>query len=161
MAMSESTTNPSPLAVIGRGVVAGVLGTGVMAAFQKLVEMPITGRSDSYVPAQIAERVLGIEPSTPEGRKLLNYTAHASLGALWGAAYGVAALRGLSGQKAVHAVFAAVYPGDVAMTAALGVSDPRDWSTQDWVIDTLEKYIEAQATGAIFDRVLDPARSTD
>ncbi len=156
------TTNaPSPLAVVGRGAVAGVLGTGVMTAFQKLVEMPLTGRPDSYVPAEIAERVLGIKPSTPQARKRLNYAAHMGFGAMWGAAYGVAALRGLRGQRAAHAVFAAVYPTDVAMTAALGVSDPRRWSAQDWVIDSVEKYIEAQATSSIFDRALDPARVRD
>ncbi len=155
-----TSTDVSPLGMIGRGAVAGMLGTAAMTAFQKLVEMPITGRPDSYVPAEIAERVLGVRASTPEGRKRVNYAAHTALGAMWGAAYGVAALQGLRGQKAANAVFAAVYPTDVAMTAALGVSDPRSWSAQDWVIDSVEKYIEAQATSALFDRVLDPAPIT-
>lgn len=156
-----ATTEVSALGVIGRGAVAGMVGTAAMTAFQKLVEMPVTGRSDSYVPAEIAERLLGVRASTPQGRKRLNYAAHTALGAMWGAAYGVAALKGLRGQKAANAVFAAVYPTDVAMTAALGVSDPRAWSAQDWVIDSVEKYIEAQATCVLFDRVLDPVPATD
>jgi len=41
---------PGVAASIGRGVVAGLAGTGVMTAFQKFVEMPVTGRGDSYAP---------------------------------------------------------------------------------------------------------------
>ncbi len=43
--MSEGSTASN---VLGRGALAGVAGTVVMTAFQKFVEMPITGRSDSY-----------------------------------------------------------------------------------------------------------------
>ncbi len=36
-----------------------------MTAFQKLIEMPVTGRGDSYAPADFAaERVLPVHPST-------------------------------------------------------------------------------------------------
>ena len=146
-------------AALGRGMLAGVAGTGVMTAFQKFVEMPLTGRGDSYVPAELAERVLPVNPTTDEGRKALNYATHFSLGGMWGAAYGVAAARGLRGQKAVNAVFLTVYPGDVLLSTVLGVYRPTQWSAQDWVIDVAEKYIQAQATGAIFDRLLDPEGS--
>jgi hypothetical protein len=44
---------PTATNVLGRGVVAGVAGTVVMTAFQKFVEMPITGREDSYAPAEL------------------------------------------------------------------------------------------------------------
>ncbi len=138
---------------------AGVAGTGVMTAFQKFVEMPLTGRADSYAPAEVAERVLRVNPTTAQGRKTLNYVTHFSLGGVWGTAYGVAAAKGLRGQKAVNVVFLTVYPGDVLLSTALGVYHPTQWSTQDWVIDVLEKYIQAQATGAFFDRLLDPDRS--
>ncbi len=59
-------------AALGRGVVAGVAGTAVMTAFQKLVEMPLTGRPDSYAPASFAEKVLPVRPTTSEGRNRLN-----------------------------------------------------------------------------------------
>ena len=144
-------------ATLGRGVLAGVAGTVVMTAFQKLVEMPLTGRADSYAPAELAERVLPVRPTTAGGRTALNYAAHFSLGTLWGAAYGVAARRGLRGQKAVNAVFAAVYPADVATSTALGVYAPSTWTAKDWLIDVLGKYVQAQATGLIFDRRLGPS----
>lgn len=139
-------------------MLAGVAGTGVMTTFQKFVEMPLTGRGDSYVPAELAERVFSVRPTTEQGRTALNYVTHFGLGKMWGAAYGVAAARGLRGQRAVNAVFMTVYPGDVLLSTALGVYHPTRWSVQDWVIDVGEKYIQAQATGFIFDRLLDPER---
>jgi hypothetical protein len=148
----------STKSVLSRAVVAGVLGTGVMTAFQKLVEMPITGRGTSYAPADFAETVLPIRAETPEGRWRLNYATHFSLGMMWGAAYGVAALKGLRGQKAVNTVFGLVYTGDVLLNTALGLYHPTKWSVQDVAVDVLDKYVQAQATGAIFDRFLDPAR---
>ena len=150
---------PSTAAFLGRGAVAGVAGTVVMTAFQRLVEMPVTGRADSFAPADFAERVLPVHPRTRAGRSRLNTATHFALGGMWGAAFGVAARRGLRGQRAVHAVFAVVYTGDVLLNTALGLYRPRTWSRQDVLVDVLDKYVLAQATGAVFDRLLDPGRS--
>jgi hypothetical protein len=144
--------------MIGRGVVAGVAGTVVMTTFQELVEMPFTKRGESYAPADFAEKVTPVHPRTAQGRRRLNWVTHFSLGAMWGAAYGIAAARGLRGQKAVNAVFGAVYLGDVALNTALGLYRPLQWSVKDALVDVLDKYVQAQGTGAVFDRVLDPAR---
>ncbi|MDQ3527861.1 MAG: hypothetical protein M3424_08300, partial [Actinomycetota bacterium] len=59
-ALMQPSNEASLPANIGRGVLAGVAGTVVMTAFQKFVEMPITGRSNSYAPANFAERVLPV-----------------------------------------------------------------------------------------------------
>lgn len=56
---------------VARGILAGIAGTGVMTAFQKWMEMPLTGRGDSYVPAELAERVLPVNPTSAAGRKRL------------------------------------------------------------------------------------------
>ncbi len=141
---------------IGRGIVAGVAGTVVMTAFQKLVEMPLTGREDSYAPARFAEKVLPVQADSDEELERLNWATHFGLGAMWGSAYGVAAHAGLSGQKAVAAVFGTVYTGDVLLNTALGLYKPTTWSTQDWAVDIVDKLVQAQATGAIFDSVLAP-----
>jgi hypothetical protein len=55
-------------------------------------------------------------------------------------------------------VFAVVYVGDVAINAALGLYQPRRWSAQDLFVDVVDKYVQAQGTGAVFDRLLDPTR---
>jgi hypothetical protein len=148
----------SAKSVIGRGVVSGVAGTVVMTAFQKLIEMPLTKRGESYAPANFAEKVTPVDPETPQGRRRLNYVTHFSLGMMWGAAYGVAAVKGLRGQKAVNTVFGVVYSGDVILNTALGLYHPTQWSKKELVVDLVDKYVQAQGTGAVFDRVLDPAR---
>ena len=156
--MQDTKRRSSTGSILGRAVLAGVAGTVVMTAFQKFVEMPVTGRSDSYAPADFAQRILPVHPSTPEARTRLNYATHFALGAMWGSAYGVAAAGGLRGQKAVNTVFGVVYTGDVLLNTALGLYHPSKWSTQDWVVDIVDKYVQAQATGFIFDRALDPRR---
>ncbi len=152
------TRRASGWETIGRGVVAGLAGTVVMTGFQQLVEMPLTGRGASYAPADFAEKVTPLRTRSPRGRRRLNWVVHFALGTMWGAAYGLAAVRGLRGQRAVHAVFGAVYVGDVAANTALGLYRPLQWSARDVLIDVLDKYVQAQATGTVFDRVLAPAR---
>ncbi len=50
-----SITSPSAIApAVARGVLAGLAGTAVMTAFEKFVEMPLTGRGESYAPANFA-----------------------------------------------------------------------------------------------------------
>ena len=154
-----SLTTPSTSTVLTRGVVAGVAGTAVMTAFQKLVEMPLTGRGESFAPARFAEKVTPVDPDSRKGRRRLNNVTHFSLGMMWGAAYGVAALKGLRGQRAVNTVFGVVYVGDVLLNTALGLYQPTQWSKKDLAIDVVDKYVQAQATGAVFDRALDPARN--
>lgn len=151
------TRQPSSRSVIARGVAAGVAGTCVMTAFQKFVEMPITQRGESYAPANFAEKVTAVDPDTPKGRRQLNYVTHFALGMMWGAAYGVAALKGLRGQKAVNTVFGVVYTGDFLVNTALRLYHPTEWSAKETVVDLVDKYVQAQATGAIYDRILGPA----
>lgn len=149
---------PLVATVLGRGVLAGLAGTVVMTAFQKLIEMPLTQRQASYAPADVAEKLLPVHPTTSAGRRRLNYTTHFALGGMWGTAYGIAAASGLRGQKAVNTVFVVVYTGDVLLNTALGLYQPSKWTAKDWAVDVVDKYVQAQATGAVFDRALDPAR---
>ena len=148
------STHAPMAATVGRGVLADLAGTVVMTLFQKLVEMPLTGRGDSYAPADFAEKVLPVQPTSSQQRRRLNYGTHFGLGATWGAAYGVAAHAGLRGQRAVAAVFAIVYAGDVLLNTALGLYEPSSWSRRDAAIDVLDKLVQAEATGAVFDHVV-------
>lgn len=90
-------------------------------------------------------------------RKQLNYAVHFALGGMWGTAYGLAAAACLHGQRAVTTVFAIVYTGDVLLNTALGLYEPQKWSRREWTVDIVDKYVQAAANGAIFDRVLAPA----
>jgi hypothetical protein len=106
-----------------------------MTAFQKLVEMPISEREDSYAPGGLAEKLLPIHPQSAGGRWTLNFAAHTALGAMWGAAYGVAAHKGLRGARGAAATFAAIYSQDLVMIPALRLGKPWEWSRKDWTID--------------------------
>ncbi len=143
----------APQATIGPGVVAGVAGTAVMTAFQKFVEMPITGREESFAPANFAAKILPLEPKNEQERRRLNWVTHFALGAMWGSAFGIAGRAGLRGQKAVAAVFAVVYTGDVLLNTALGLYEPSSWSKGELAVDLIDKLVQAEATGAIFDRI--------
>ena len=150
------SNEPTTIRVLGRGVAAGVAGTLVMTAFQRLVEIPITGRSDSDAPAAFAEKVFGLHLESDSARWRLNDATHLALGTMWGAAYGVAARAGLRGPRAVASVFVTVYAGDVLLNTALGLYQPSTWSSQDWTIDVVDKLVQAAATGVVFDRALAP-----
>lgn len=141
------------VAALGRGVAAGVAGTGVMTAFQLLVEMPLTGRAESFAPAAFAERVLPIGKKRGRGRRRLNYAAHFAIGAGWGAAHGLAERSGLRGQAAVATVFGTVYVGDALLNTALGLYRPWDWTSQEWAVDVLDKLVLAEATGFLYGRL--------
>ena len=140
---------------LGRGVISGLAGVTAMTAWQKLVEMPITGRKDSFEPANLVLRVLPIAPKRGAAKRRLNYAAHFGVGVAWGAAHAAIARRGgLRGQRAVVTVFGVLWPGDVTTTVALGMNPPPwRWSRQDLAIDLADKLILAQATGATYDRL--------
>ncbi len=154
-----TTADQSPpddlLPSLGRGVVAGLAGVTVMTAWQKLVEMPITGREDSYEPANLLMRVLPIAPKRGAARRRLNYAAHFGVGLAWGAAHAAITRRtGTNGQRAVATVFATLWPSDVTTTVALGLNPPPwRWSRRDLAIDLADKLVLAQATGAVYDRL--------
>ncbi len=97
--------------------------------------MPLTGRSESFAPARFAEKVSPDAITARTGRRRLNYGTHFALGTMWGAAFGVAAAKGLRGPKAVGAVFGTVYTGDVVLNTALGLYKPGTWSGKDWAVD--------------------------
>ncbi len=140
---------------LGRGVLAGLAGTTAMTAWQKLVEMPITGRAESYEPANLLLRVLPIAPRRGAAKRRLNYAAHFGVGLAWGAAHAaIVRRRGLRGQRAVATVFGTLWPADVTTTVSLGLNPPPwRWSRKDLAIDLVDKLVLAQATGAVYDRL--------
>ena len=137
---------------LGRGAAAGVAGTAAMTAFQRFVEMPVTGRDESYAPAKLVMKLLPVSPKRKRGRRRLNYAAHFGVGVAWGTGHAAIARRaGLRGQRAVAAVFAVLWAGDVIGNTALGLEKPWEWSAQDLAIDVVDKLLLAEVTGLVFD----------
>jgi hypothetical protein len=150
----STSIEPTIATTLGRGMLSGLAATVVMTAFQKYVEMPLTGRGESDAPAKLVEKLLPIGRQRGRRRRRLNYATHFALGLMWGAAYSLAAHAGLRGQRGVAAVYGTVYTGDVLFNTALGLYKPWQWSPQEAVIDVVDKLVQAEATGLIFDHVL-------
>lgn len=154
--MQELKSDGLPVS-IGKGAVAGLAGTAVMTGFQRLVEMPLTGRDESYAPADLVMKLLPVSPKGKRERRRLNYVAHFGVGVAWGVGHALIARRvGLRGQPAIAAVFAAIYSGDVLGNTALGLTKPWQWSREDLIIDVGDKLVLAETVGLVFDR-LSPA----
>lgn len=138
-----------------QGALASVSGTAIMTAFQRLVEMPMTGRQDSYEPANLVNKLSPVHPERPGELRRLNYAAHFGVGVGWGIAHALLARRwNLHGPKAALAVFATLWPADVLGVAALGLhAPPWRWSVRDTAIDFTDKMVLAQATALAFDRL--------
>ncbi len=82
--------------VMGRGLVAGLVGVAAMTAAEKL-EQVFTRRPNSFVPAHTLERLLRL-PHKPDTERLwLNWTMHWGQGVVLGAVRGLMAARGLRG----------------------------------------------------------------
>ena len=137
-----------------RGAAAGLVGTIGHTAFQELVEMPITGRTESDAPAQLAERVLRLGRTTPRKRRRRNWIAHVGVGVGYGVGHGVGAYAGLRGARAVAIVFTAQYGADVLLNTALGLYRPTTWSREDWVVDIADKLVLGVVTGVAYERLL-------
>lgn len=150
--MSNQNLDSLPT-TIGKGAIAGLAGTVVMTAFQRLVEMPLTGRDESYAPADLVMKLFPVAPKRKRDRRRLNYAAHFGVGVAWGLGHGLIATRaGLRGQRAVATVFGVIWGGDVLANTALGLTKPWQWSGQDLAIEVVDKLVLAETTGLIFER---------
>jgi hypothetical protein len=128
---------------LGKGLTAGMVGTELLNVATYL-DMAIRGRGASSVPQDdvqaLAERTgvpLG-EGEAAENRKtavgtLLGYATGAGIGLAYGA--GRPLLRHLPTLPAAVLVGVAAMAATDATSAALGTTDPRSWSPQDWLAD--------------------------
>ncbi len=143
-------------ATAARGAVGGLAGTAVMTAFQRAVEMPLTGREESAEPLRVVKQLTPFSPPRDHRRRrAVNYVVHFGIGAAWGAGHGLLASRWSSRGPASGAkVFAVLWPGDAVGNAALGVHDwPWRWSARDAAVDVADKLVLAIATALAFDRL--------
>jgi hypothetical protein len=83
---------PTPLRAVGRGLVAGAVGTGLMTAYQVAVAKARDSES-STMPAEVAKRIIrGVfqREVSDEQTETLNNAMHIAYGTGWGALYGLA-----------------------------------------------------------------------
>ena len=109
---------------IGRGLVAGLLGTAAMTA-SSTVEARLRKRSPSSAPARATAKVLGIkefESDLAEAR--FNDLSHWGYGTSWGLLRGLLGATGMSARRATALHGAAIYGSAQVMLPALDIAPP-------------------------------------
>ena len=140
------------LGALGRGMIAGAVGTIAMTASERL-EMAVSGREASQVPGQVGAHLLpGQDPGSSSDVARLNAPIH------WAHGIGVGALRGaldkagMRGPEASVVHFLLLWGGDAALYRALGIADvPWRWEADELASDLLHKGVYAVVTGAVYD----------
>ena len=146
----------SYFSAIGKGIVAGLIGTAVMTLAQE-IEMRITKRKESKAPAEAAKKVLDVEPTSEEKKSKVSNLVHWTYGSYWGIARGILAESGLKGWtgNAIH--FGAVWGTALWMLPTLKIAPPpQKWGGAELAKDAFYHVVYATATGFAYDLIDHP-----
>jgi hypothetical protein len=140
---------------IGKGLVAGLVGTAAMTVSSSL-EARLRGRAASSAPARATAKVLGIkEFEDPVAAARFNDLSHWGYGTSWGVVRGLLASAPLSPTRENAAHGAAVWGSAAVMLPALDVAPPFVfWGRKEVAIDLWHHFVYAAATGLAY-RLLD------
>jgi hypothetical protein len=136
-----------------RGLAAGFAGTAVLTLSQRL-EMRLTGRPPSDLPARVAEGVLGISPRG-RARARVAFATHWFNNTATGLGRAAVAGAGLRGVPAAGATFAVYLGGSTLLFRRLDLAPP-PWrrAPRELAIDVVHAGVWATVTSAVYD-VLD------
>jgi hypothetical protein len=136
---------------LGRGLVAGLIGTGVMTIAQVL-EMKMKNRGPSSAPAKAMEKVLEIEARGEDAEQRLSQLTHFAYGTSWGVARGLMGGLGMRAVPATSVHLLLVWGAALAMLPTLGLAPPvTKWSKAEVIEDLGLHAVYALATGAAFE----------
>jgi hypothetical protein len=140
---------------IGKGLVAGFVGTAAMTVSSSL-EARIRHRAASSAPARGTAKILGIkEFEDARAAARFNDLSHWGYGTGWGVVRGVLAAAGLSPRQATAAHGAAIWGSAAVTLPALEVAPPFVfWGAKEVAIDLWHHAVYTAATGAAY-RLLD------
>jgi hypothetical protein len=140
---------------IGKGLLAGVVGTAAMTVSSS-VEARIRHRAASSAPARATAKVLGIKEFEDDiAAARFNDLSHWGYGTMWGVARGLLGATGLSPRTATAAHGAAVWGSAQVTLPALEVAPPFVfWGKKEVAIDLWHHTVYAVATGLAY-RLID------
>ncbi len=149
--------NSGLLGALGRGMVAGAVGTAAMTVTERL-EMAVTGRPGSQVPGKVGAHLTpGKDPASPADVAQLNTAVHWTHGITMGALRGALDVAGIRGSQATLTHFALLWGGDAALYRALGIAEaPWRWSADELATDMTHKGVYAAVTGVTYDALTSP-----
>jgi hypothetical protein len=141
-------------AEIGKGLVAGFLGTAAMTVSSTL-EARLRGRAPSSAPARATAKVLGIkefQDGVAEAR--FNDLSHWGYGTGWGILRGLLGATGMPARTATALHGAAIYGAAQVTLPALEIAPPAIfWGKQEIAIDAFHHAVYAAATGLAYQLV--------
>jgi hypothetical protein len=152
-AMSRRDSGIGALAArIGRGLVAGAIGTAAMT-MSSTVEQRARGREASTAPADAAMKVLGIAGFCDDGtRSRFSTLVHWGYGTGWGVPRALLDHAGLTPAAATAAHGAALWGSEQVMLPALGVAPPLwEWGAVEVAIDAGHHLVYAVATAVAYE----------
>ena len=149
---TEDTITAAQVAdAIGKGIVAGLIGTAVMTIAQML-EMQLSGRDPSDTPYQAAKKVFGVKAEDEESKETVNNLMHFAYGTAWGIPRALLAEFGSRGAAGTATHFGAVWGAELIMLPSLDLSEPvTEWEPEDIGKDAFFHGIYALATGLAAD----------
>src|SRR3954470_22898886 len=138
-------------AKIGRGLVAGAIGTAAMTV-TSTIEQKLRGREASTAPADAAMKVLGIEGFCDDRAKSrFSNAVHWAYGTAWGVPRALLDAAGLDPAAATAAHGAALWGSEQVMLPALGVAPPLpEWGAAEIANDALHHTVYAVVTSVAY-----------
>lgn len=142
-----------PVAGLGRGIVAGLLG-GVAMSASTTAEMRLTGREPSKVPVKGVERLLAIRARGEKGERRVTTVAHFAVSGLAGGAWGAIASAGLPTRLRAPLLYAVAAAPDVVAVPAMGLAPPPwRWTPADVARTVGHHAVFTVVTKAAFSRI--------
>jgi hypothetical protein len=139
-------------AAVGRGLLAGAVGTAAMT-LSSVLEQQRRRREPSTAPADAAMKVLGIEGFCDDGAKRrFSNAVHWLYGTGWGGARGALDAAGVRPGAATAAHGGALWASEQVMLPALGVAPPLwKWGAAEVAIDAAHHVVYTVATSLAYE----------
>jgi len=154
------TTTEKLAGSIGKGLVAGLIGTASMTV-SSTVEARLRHRKPSSAPARATAEVLGITSFADEiAQARFNDLAHWGYGTAWGVVRGLLDAAGLPPRAATAAHAAAVWGTAQVALPALDIAPPAlFWAPREIAIDAFHHTVYAITTGIAYELLSDRRRT--
>jgi len=138
-------------AKIGRGLVAGAIGTAAMTV-TSTIEQKRRGRAASTAPADAAMKILGIESfCDARAKSRFSNAVHWAYGTAWGVPRALLDAAGLSPTAATVAYGGALWSSEQVLLPVLGVAPPLwEWRVTEVAIDSVHQVVYALATSVAY-----------
>ena len=144
---------PRLAAGFGRGFAAGLIGAAAMSV-STAVEIRLTGRPPSEVPAEAMRRIVGIRRLGSTAKARLTTAGHVAASAGIGGFHGMLSSVGLKTPYSGPVLFATAMIPDTVVVPALGAAAPPwHWTARDAAISVLHHGVFAASTQLVLSRL--------